>query len=159
VLSLAVTAFAQVNVLNVNYDQAQTGANMQETILTPQTDWTKFGKIGTLPVDGQVYAQPLYVSGVTISGKKANVLYVATMHNSIFAFDADTAQSATPLWQVNFGAPVPIGLFNFTDISPEIGILGTPVIDPGNQILYVVAEVLPRVLSAIPYSNCMLSHS
>jgi len=130
-------------VLNVNYDHQQTGANLQETSLSPQMDWTKFGKVGAFPVDGQVYAQPLYVSGVAIGGNKYNVLYVATMHNGVFAFNADTPQSATPLWQVNLGASVPIGLFNFTDILPEIGILGTPVIDADKQILYVVADILP----------------
>jgi len=141
-LSAAAVAFPQVNVLNVNYDHQQTGANLGETSLSPQMDWTTFGKVGTFPVDGQVYAQPLYVSGVSIGGTSYNVLYVATMHNSIYAFNADTPQSATPLWQVNCGASVPSGLFNFTDILPEIGILGTPVIDPDKQILYAVSDIL-----------------
>jgi uncharacterized protein (TIGR03437 family) len=134
---------AQVNVLNVNYDTHQTGANLQETSLTPQMNWNSFGKVGTYPVDGQVYAQPLYVSGVSIGGSSYNVLYTATMHNSVYAFNADTPQSATPLWQVNLGASVPIGLYNFTDILPEIGILGTPAIDATQQVLYVVADTLP----------------
>ena len=56
-------------------------------------NWKNFGKVGTFPVDGQVYAQPLYVSGVAIGGATYNVVYVATMHNSIFAFNADTPQS------------------------------------------------------------------
>ncbi len=140
---VAAIAFAQVNVLNVNYDTHQTGANVQETTLAPQTNWNNFGKVGTYPVDGQVYAQPLYVSGVAIGGVNYNVVYVATMHNSIFAFNADAPQSATPLWQVNLGPIVPSGLFNFTDILPEIGILGTPAIDATNQVLYVVADTLP----------------
>ncbi len=142
-LSASAVAFAQVNVLNVNYDTHQTGANLQETSLSPQTNWSTFGKVGTYPVDGQVYAQPLYVTGVAIGAATYNVLYVATMHNSIYAFNADTPQSATPLWQVNFGPTVPAGLFNFTDILPEIGILGTPAIDPIKQVLYVVADTLP----------------
>jgi len=136
-------AFAQVNVLNVNYDTHQTGANLQETSLTPQINWNSFGKVGTYPVDGQVYAQPLYVTGVIIGGVTYNVLYVATMHNSIFAFNADAPQSPVPLWQVNLGPIVPAGLFNFNDILPEIGILGTPAIDAVNQVLYVVADTLP----------------
>jgi uncharacterized protein (TIGR03437 family) len=135
--------FAQVNVLNVNYDNQQTGANLQETSLTPQINWNTFGKTGTFPVDGQVYAQPLYVTGVAISGVTYNVLYVATMHNSIYAFNADTPQIATPLWQVNLGPTIPSGLFNFTDILPEVGILGTPAIDATKQVLYVVADTLP----------------
>ena len=90
-----------MNVLNVNYDTHQTGANLQETSLSPQTNWNTFGRIGTYPVDGQVYAQPLYVNGVAIGGATYNVVFVATMHNSVFAFDADAPQSGTPLWQVN----------------------------------------------------------
>ena len=142
-LSAAALAHGQVNVLNVNYDTHQTGANLQETSLTPQTNWSTFGKVGTYPVDGEVYAQPLYVSGVTIAGSQYNVVYVATMHDSIYAFNADDPQNAAPLWQVNLGAAVPSGLFNFTDILPEVGILGTPAIDATNQVLYVVADTLP----------------
>ena len=65
------------------------------------------------------------------------------MHNSVFAFNADAPQSATPLWQVNLGPTVPSGLYNFTDILPEIGILGTPAIDAAQQVMYVVADTLP----------------
>jgi len=112
-LSLAAFTFAQVNVLNVNYDTYQTGANLQETSLTPKINWSTFGKVGTYPVDGQVYAQPLYVTGVAIGGVHYNVVYVATMHNSIFAFNANTAQSATPLWQVNLGPSVASSILDF----------------------------------------------
>jgi uncharacterized protein (TIGR03437 family) len=149
-LSIAAAALAQVNVLNVNYDQQQTGANLQETSLTPQINWSTFGKLGTLPVDGQVYAQPLYVSGVAIGGAKYNVLYVATMGNSVFAFNADAPQSSTPLWSVNLGPTIPSGVFNFTDILPEIGILGTPAIDANAQVLYVVADTMPSGASSNP---------
>jgi uncharacterized protein (TIGR03437 family) len=142
-LGLVALTFAQVNVLNVNYDRQQTGANLQESHITPQMNWSTFGKLGTFPVDGQVFAQPLYVTGVAIKGANYNVLYVATMNNSVFAFNADAPQSATPLWQVNFGSPIPIGLFNFTDILPQIGILGTPAIDANAQVLYVVSDTLP----------------
>jgi uncharacterized protein (TIGR03437 family) len=140
---MAALALAQVNVLNVNYDRQQTGANLEETSLTPQVNWSTFGKVGTYPVDGQVYAQPLYVTGVAIGGATYNVLYVATMNNSVFAFNADAPQSTTPLWQMNFGPPVPAGLFNFFDILPAIGILGTPAIDANAQVLYVVSDTLP----------------
>ncbi len=142
-VALAFAQTAQVNVLNVNYDLQQTGANLQETTLTPAMNWSTFGKVGTYPVDGQVFAQPLYVNGVVIGGVKRNLLYVATMGNSVFAFNADDPQSATPFWQVNLGPTVPSGLFNFTDILPEIGILGTPAIDANAQVLYVVADTLP----------------
>lgn len=142
-LGLAALACAQVNVLSVNYDTHQTGANLQETSLSPKINWNGFGKLGTLPVDGQVYAQPLYVAGVKIGGTDYNVVYVATMHDSVFAFNADAPQDGDPLWQVNLGAPVPSGLYNFTDILPEIGILGTPAIDAVNQVMYVVSDTLP----------------
>jgi uncharacterized protein (TIGR03437 family) len=148
--AISAIAFAQVNVLNVNYDTHQTGANLQETSLAPKMNWNTFGKIGTYPVDGQVYAQPLYVTGVAIGGVTYNVVYVATMHNSVFAFNANAPQSATPLWQVNLGATVPSGLFNFTDILPEIGILGTPAIDANAQVLYVVADTLPSATVGNP---------
>jgi uncharacterized protein (TIGR03437 family) len=147
---MAALAFAQVNVLNVNYDNQQTGANLRETSLTPQMDWSTFGKVGTYPVDGQVFTQPLYVTGVAIGGVKYNVLYVATMGNSVFAFNADNPRSATPLWKVNLGPTVPSGLFNLSDILPEIGILGTPAIDANAQALYVVADTLPPGAAASP---------
>jgi uncharacterized protein (TIGR03437 family) len=149
-LSIAALTFAQVNVLNVNYDHQQTGANLQETSLSPGMTWSTFGKVGTYPVDGQVFTQPLYVTGVAIGGVKYNVLYVATMGNSVFAFNADAPQSAAPLWQVNLGPTVPSGLYNFTDILPEIGILGTPAIDADAQVLYVVANTLPPGASGSP---------
>ncbi len=149
-LSIAACALAQVSVLNVNYDQQQTGANLQETALQPGINWTNFGKVGTFAVDGQVYAQPLYVPGVMIAGKKYNVLYVVTQHNSVYAFNADTPQSSTPLWQVNLGPILPNGLYNFSDIVPEIGILGTPVIDAAKQVLYVVSNTLPPDSTTVP---------
>ena len=152
-VALGVAAFghAQVSVLNVNYDRQQTGANLQETVLQPTNfNWKNFGKVGTYAVDGQVYAQPLYVAGVTISGAKRNVVYVATMHNSIYAFDADTPQVATPIWQVHVGPAVPSGYYNFDDILPEIGILSTPVIDPANQVLYAVSNLLQPGALSVP---------
>jgi uncharacterized protein (TIGR03437 family) len=149
-LSVSACALAQVSVLNANYDQQQTGANLQETALQPNLNWSNFGKVGTFAVDGQVYAQPLYVPGVTIGGKKYNVVYVVTMHNSVYAFNADTPQVSKPLWQVNLGPIVPSGLYNLSDITPEIGILGTPVIDAAKQILYVVANTLPPGAKSVP---------
>ncbi len=139
-------ACAQVNVLTANYDNLRTDANLQESVLTPaNVKWTPsgdFGKLATFAVDGQIFTQPLYVSGVKIGGNAHNVVYVATMHDSVYAIDADNPQSSTPLWQVNFGPAVPAGLFNFTDILPEIGILGTPVIDASAQVIYVVSDTL-----------------
>ena len=150
-LAVAASGHAQVSVLNANYDRQQTGANLRETVLQPSNfNWKNFGKVGTYAVDGQVYAQPLYVAGVTISGAKRNVVYVATMHNSIYAFDADTPQVATPIWQVHVGSAVPSGYYNFDDILPEIGILSTPVIDPANQVLYAVSNLLQPGPLSVP---------
>ena len=143
-LGIAAYSFAQVNVLTANYDNQRSNANLQETTLTPVNVTPKtFGKLGTFPVDGQIYAQPLYASGVQIPGKGTrNVVYVATMHNSVYAIDADAPQSTSALWQVNFGPSVPSSLLNFTDILPETGILSTPVIDLAKQVMYVVADTL-----------------
>jgi hypothetical protein len=102
-----------------------------------------FGKIGAFPVDGQIYAQPLYVSGVSLAGQgPRDVVFVATMNNSVYATDANAPRATAALWHVNLGAPVPSSLFADGDISPSIGILSTPVIDPSAGVIYVVAETL-----------------
>jgi uncharacterized protein (TIGR03437 family) len=143
VFCAASAASGQVSVLTANYDNNRTNSNTHETILNPQTvNSTSFGKLGTFPVDGQIYAQPLYVPGIKISGVARNVVYIATMHNSIYAIDADAPQSTKPLWTVNLGPPVLSSVFNFTDILPEVGILSTPVIDPARGVIYVVADTL-----------------
>jgi uncharacterized protein (TIGR03437 family) len=142
---LAVCAQAQVNILASNYDDSRTNSNPRETRLTPaNVNKDTFGKIASFPVDGQIYAQPLYVSGVQIQGAGArDVLYVATMHNSVYAIDAGAPQSTTPLWQVNLGPTVPTSVFEkFTEILPELGILSTPVIDLDRQALYCVTDSL-----------------
>lgn len=145
-----VTAFAsagssQTNVLTANYGNDRSNANLQETTLTPANVATgRFGKLGSLPVDGQVFAQPLYVSGLAINGKGThNVVYLMTQHNSVFAYDADSVATPDLLWHVNFGASVPNTLFpDFFDIDPEIGILSTGAIDLQANALYVVSETL-----------------
>jgi hypothetical protein len=128
-LGAAVLACTQVNVLMANDDLLRTDANLQETVLTPSNvNPAKFGTLGTFQVDGQIYAQPLYVSSVQIAGKRTT-LFMWSPGTSVYAVDADDPQSTTPLWHLNFGVAVPSSLFNFTDILPEVGILGTPVID------------------------------
>lgn len=135
--------FGQVSVLTANYDNNRTNSNTSETILNPgSVNGNSFGKVGTFPVDGQIHAQPLYVPGVQISGATYNVVYVVTMHNSVYAINADTPQSTTPLWTVNLGPSILSTVFNFTDILPEVGILSTPAIDPARGVIYLVADTL-----------------
>jgi hypothetical protein len=139
----ALVSLGQVNVLTAGYDTDRTNSNNSETILNPTSvNALSFGKLGAFPVDGEIYAQPLYVSGVSIAGQLRDVVYVATMHDSVYAFDADAIGAATPLWTVNLGASIPSSTLNFTDVDVEVGILSTPVIDLGRQAIYVVSDTL-----------------
>lgn len=140
---------AQVDVLTANYDNNRTNATLNEGILNiNNVNPTQFGKLYSFPVDGQVYAQPLYVHALSMGAKGTlNVLYVATMHNSVYAFDADATTGTASLWQVNLGASVNPALFNlpgtsYTDILHEVGILSTPVIDRAGNTIYVVSETI-----------------
>jgi uncharacterized protein (TIGR03437 family) len=136
---------AQVNILTANGDNDRTNSNLQETQLSPATvSSSAFGKLGVFPADGQVYSQPLFVSGLSISGGTRNVVFVSTMHNTVYAFDADAMAPISVLWQVNLGPPVPaLLLFGPNgDIANEIGILSTGVIDLQRGVLYVVADTL-----------------
>ncbi|HUK18348.1 MAG TPA: hypothetical protein VLW65_18120, partial [Bryobacteraceae bacterium] len=132
---------AGTSVLTANYGNGRTSANLQETTLTPANVVRgSFGKIGSFPVDGQVYAQPLYVAGVKVGNGTHNMLLVATQHNSVYNYDADSATAPVLLWHVNLGPSVPATAWaNFHDITPEIGILSTPVVDAGRGVIYVVA--------------------
>jgi F5/8 type C domain/PQQ-like domain len=138
-----------VNVLTQHNDTARTGANLNETVLTTaNVNSTQFGKLWSYTVNGQVYAQPLVAQGVTIGGVARNVVYVATMHNTVYAFDADSS-SSTPLWSVNLGTSVALpsstlggGCNPYQDIQGEIGIMSTPVIDLAGATLYVEAKTL-----------------
>ena len=148
VLALATLARAQ-RVITSQYDNARTGANLNETSLTPRNvNVQHFGKIFTLHVDGDVYAQPLFLGGVVIPGKgRHDVLFIATEHNSVYAFDA-YGNPSTPLWQVSFlkdgFTPVPARDADCPFISPEIGITSTPVIDPDTGTRYVLARTRDR---------------
>ncbi len=142
----------KIGVFTQQYNPARTGANRNETKLTlKNVNSTSFGKVFSYSVDGQIYAQPLYVYGVNIPGKgKHNVVYVETQFDSVYAFDADGLVS-TPLWQDSFidlahgVEPVPCGTDGAgSDIScgvyPYYGITGTPVIDPSTNTMYLVAR-------------------
>jgi len=135
---------AQPNVLTQHNNVGRTGANLNETALNvANVNGRQFGKLFTRAVDGYIYAQPLYVSQLGFPDQSThNVVYVATEHNSVYAFDADDAEASDPLWQVNLGASVPSTDISATyrDLMPEIGITGTPVIDLPNQTLYLVAK-------------------
>src|SRR5581483_7416087 len=134
---------ADVSVLTQHNDNARTGANLQETLLTTQNvNTAQFGKLFARAVDGQIYAQPLYLSNVNIGGKQRNVVFVATLHNTVYAFDADAPDASAPLWQINLGTSVDIASAfsnGYNNIEKEIGIVGTPVLSPETGLLYVVA--------------------
>lgn len=140
------TVLAQSSVLTANYDTYRTNSTNSETVLRhSNVNAEQFGKLFSLQVDGQVFAQPLYVSGLDVPGYgPRNVLVVATMHNTVYAFDADAAPSDPPLWKRTLGTPVPTANYSvewyYTDISPEVGILSTPVIDATTHTLYLVAS-------------------
>jgi hypothetical protein len=144
-LLIACGAPAGAQVLTSQYDNARTSATMHETTLTPaNVNAAQFGKLRTIKVDGDVYAQPLYIPRVAIPGKGVhNVLYVATEHDSVYAFDAD-GQPAEPLWHVSFlkdgVTPVPARDTRCPFIAPEVGITPTPVIDLPSGTLYVLAR-------------------
>ncbi len=137
---------AQVDVLTNRYDRQLSGANLRETRLTTQNvNVNQFGKLYSYPVDGAVYGQPLYVSGLTIQGAARNVLYVATMNDKVYAFDADSS-SPTPLWSRDFTSPPSVMPVAITDIASggniigSVGIQSTPVIDRAARTLYLVAR-------------------
>ena len=137
------TSFSEANVLTYHNDNFRTGANLNETILTPNNvNQSSFGKLFTYNVDGNVYAQPLYVSAVNIPGQGTrNVAIIATENNTVYALDADsnTGTNGGVLWQINFGPAASSSYMQFTPIVPEVGITGTPVIDPASGLLYVDA--------------------
>lgn len=133
-----------VAVLTQHNDAARTGANLSETTLnTANVNAAQFGKLFARPVDGDIYAQPLYVPNLAIPGQGLhNVVFVATQHNSVYAFDADDPAASAPLWHVNLGPSVPTGDFgdgNYRDIAKEVGVTSTPAIDLATGTIYVVA--------------------
>jgi len=155
VVSTAAPAWSQVNVITERYDNARTGSNLNETILnTSNVNVNQFGKLFTQVVDGSLYAQPLYVANVSIPGMGThNVVYVATMNDVVYAFDADNnlGANASALWTVDFRNPaagvtaIPMadidGLWNESIIG-NVGIEGTPYIDLNSNTMYLVVCTL-----------------
>jgi hypothetical protein len=129
-----------LSLLTYKYDNSRSGQNTSETVLTPaNVNAATFGLLRLLAVDGKVDAQPLYLGQLTVGGAAHNVVYVVTEHGSAYAFDADTGAT---LWQVSL---IPPGettgdmVFGCDQVSPEIGITATPVIDRNAAAMYVVA--------------------
>jgi hypothetical protein len=147
---VAPSSQAQVSWLTRSSDNARSGANLLETALTiGNVRSATFGKLFERVIDGQVYAQPLYVPGLSIPGKGThNVVVVATMNDSVYAFDADDPAASAPLWKRSFLStgvtPVPFAEVAGTkDAYPVIGVVGTPVIKPdgvGGGTIYVTAK-------------------
>jgi hypothetical protein len=148
----ALASASPVNVTTWRYDNTRAGENVNETVLTPaNVRGATFGKVFSYAVDGYVYAQPLYVSALNIGGKVHNVVFVATEHDSVYAFDADQNQQ---LWKASLldtahgattgATTIPSDNLGTNDIVPEIGITGTPVIDTSTKTLYVVSQTLEK---------------
>jgi hypothetical protein len=153
-ISIGVTDLT--GVLTYHNNLSRDGTNTHEFALTPSNlSTTTFGKLFSCPADGAIYTQSLWVANLTVAGAPHNVIFVATQHESLYAFDAD-AVPCTTLWHVSLidsahggtagetsvpsagtGALVGSG---YGDISPEVGITGTPVIDPTTNTLYVVSK-------------------
>ena len=150
-LGMTASVSAQVQVTTEHNDNLRTGQNIYETILTPANVATaNFQRLFAQSVDGAVYAQPLYVPNVNIPGKGVhNVVYVATEHDGVYAFDADsnTGSNSAPLWQKSFINPSN-GITTISDsdincfgaVVPEVGITSTPVIDLTTNTIYILAE-------------------
>ena len=139
ILAVPVWLSGQVTVPMSQYGYERTGANLHERVLNPSNvEPNRFGKLFSRSVDDSVYALPLIVSDLNISGRRRNVMFVATMGNTVYAFDADDPAETAALWSRNLGTPAPGDNF----IGPvHHGILGTPFIDVPSRTLYVVALV------------------
>lgn len=151
---LAAEAYSQIN---TTYPKSlsQFGENLQETVLTPSNvTSTRFSTLFSHPVDGQVYAQPLYVSSIAVPGRgRRNVILAATAHDTVYAFDADSSEGTNEslLWRVSLAdeasgeRPANVSdVLGCASMALEIGITGTPWIDPDSNTLYVVALTVRR---------------
>ena len=138
-LTVVSTKNPLAGVYSYRYGDTGTGQNRFENLLNPRNvNASTFGKLFAAPVDGYVYAQPLYVRDVAVAGQGIkNVVFVATENDTIFAIDAD---SGAELFHSNLGPAVPKDQLPCPDMGPRIGITGTPVIDPVTRTLYVAAK-------------------
>jgi hypothetical protein len=150
-------ASSAADVLTYHNNNARTGEDLAEAILSPaNVNPTQFGKLFTDAVDGAIYAQPLYMAKVAIPGQGLhNVVFVATENDSVYAFDADHPSPA--LWHDSFISPA-LGITSVPstqpwqlDLAPQVGITGTPVIDPVTNTLYVAAKTETQSGSHVIY--------
>ena len=155
-VTIGVTDLAGVTTYHNNL--SRNGANVQEYALTTANVTTSsFGKLFSCPVDGAIYAQPLWMPNLAIGGGMHNGVFVATTHDSVYAFDADTSPCVTYWHKTLLGAGETFVNFNDVntgDIQPDIGIIGTPVIDLSSKTLYVVSKSEDTGTSCIPSSAC-----
>jgi len=158
--TVAVTDFP--GMFTYHNDNARTGQNVQEYALTPSTvNSSTFGALFSCAVDGYLYATPLYVAGLNVGGQTRNVVFIATEHDSVYAFDADSP-ACVQLWHVSFlstGVTTvsPSDVNELGDLTPEIGITSTPVIDPATNTIYVMAKTKETVgVSCSTTSPCFV---
>jgi hypothetical protein len=141
------SAEGNLPVLTYKYNNQRTGQNSSEKLLnTRNVNAQQFGRLISYPVDGQVYAQPLYMPSMRIGGHLYNLIIVATEHDSVYAFDADRmGGDPTPIWHTSLlksgMRTVPASAFHCDDLKPQLGITSTPVIDSASATLFVVAFV------------------
>ena len=162
-VALTLTIRAQVNVTTYQYDGTRAGVNASEiTLNKANVNVNSFGKLFSDPVDGAIYGQPLYVANINVPGAGThNVVYVATQNDSVYAFDADSGASGTPLWKDSFvNAANDIVAVPATDtgcgqITPEIGITSTPVIDTTSGTIYVVAMTMQTTAGTQSYTQTL----
>jgi len=144
-------------------DSARTGQNLKEYALSPANlSSSTFGALFSCPVDGYIYASPLYVVGLNIGGQTRNVIFIATEHDSVYAFDADSP-ACVQLWSTSFLSSgvttVPAAdTKELFDLLPEIGITSTPVIDPSTNTIYVVPKTKETVGASCSTANPCYVH-
>src|SRR5579859_2061443 len=145
-------------VLTYHNDLARDGVNAQEYALSPANVATAtFGKLFSCTADAAIYAQPLWVANLSINGAKHNVIFAATVHDTVYAFDAD-ANPCVNYWNKSLLGSGETFLSNLdvnsSDIFPDIGIIGTPVIDTATNTLYVVSKSKTSGTSCTPATSC-----
>jgi hypothetical protein len=155
-VTIGVTDLAGVATYHNNL--SRNGANVQEYALTTtNVSTSSFGKLFSCPVDGAIYAQPLWMPNLGIGGGTHNVVFVATTHDSVYAFDADISPCVTYWHKTLLGVGetlVSSSDVGTGDIQPDIGIIGTPVIDLSSKTLYVVSKSEDTGTSCVPSSAC-----